>query len=156
MMNSGIPSDFSAEYKWREGSVPPPYHYEYIINIGPGTRGEMLFFPDYPSDETPVWREDFGVSNDKLSALFALINEKEVLSANWREMENPPVGGELEWLKVTANGTQVLVPSLLIEEQSTAISAVFQAIRSLVPESIWTDLMARREQYEQHYFDANG
>ena len=155
-MDSAIPSDFSAEYKWREGSVPPPYHYEYIISIGPGARGEIVFFPDYPSDETPAWRETFEVSDEALSAFFGLIKEKEVLSTNWQEMENPLIGGELEWLKVTAGGTQVLVPSLLIEEQAAAISAVFQAIRSFVPESIWTDLMARREQYEQHYLDATG
>ena len=27
------PADFSALYHWSEGSLPPPYHYEYSIYV---------------------------------------------------------------------------------------------------------------------------
>ena len=33
------PADFALRYEFREGSLPPPAHYEYSIRIGPGGRG---------------------------------------------------------------------------------------------------------------------
>src|SRR5690554_3169233 len=57
--NPAVPADFQIEYEWHEGSLPPPYHYEYTIRIGPGAQGEIVFLPDYPSDDTPVWTEPF-------------------------------------------------------------------------------------------------
>ena len=131
--------------------MPPPHHYEYTITIGPDLCGEIAFLPDYPSDETPVWKESFDISDGALTGLYSLIAERGVFSTDWREMDDPPVGGELEWMKVTARGTDVLVPSTLIEEQAKAISPVYDILRSAVPKSVWDKLMALREQYQRDY-----
>ena len=131
--------------------MPPPHHYEYTITIGPDLHGEIVFLPDYPSDETPVWTEGFDLSDDALAGLHSLIVEAGVFSTDWREMDDPPVGGKLEWMKATASGTDVLVPSTLVAEQAEAIAPVYEAMRSLVPKSVRDKLMARQEQYQRDY-----
>jgi hypothetical protein len=149
------PADFSLEYEWEKGTVPPPYHYEYTIRMGPGSQGEVVFRPDYSRHNPPVWRETFSVSDEMSSELYSLMVEKGVFSTSWRGMDPPPVGGSLERLKVTADGMQFSVPSNIIPEQAKAIRDVYRTIRSMVPETVWAKLMALRKDYEQNYIKKN-
>jgi hypothetical protein len=61
------------------------------------------------------------------------------------------VGGRVERLEGTVGEQVFSIPSELDPEDAVAISPVYRAIWSLVPESIWTELMSRRSQYEQEY-----
>jgi hypothetical protein len=140
--------DLTIEYDWCEGSVPPPYHYEYTIRIDAGPVGEVVFYPDYPGQGTPVWTEPFDVSEEALDRLCALVAER-VLGKEWVEVRDETVGGSLEWFKGTANGESFRVPSRIAEPE--AIAPVYAAIKALVPDAIWTRLMKQREQYERDY-----
>ncbi|HUT36408.1 MAG TPA: hypothetical protein VNE39_23175 [Planctomycetota bacterium] len=53
----GRPADFGFRYDWREGSLPPPYHYEYTISVSPEGEGTIVFRPDYPEHDVPAWEE---------------------------------------------------------------------------------------------------
>jgi len=57
------PADFALVYSWREGSLPPPYHYSYTISLQPDGAGELVFVPGYSGGETPIWTETFSVSS---------------------------------------------------------------------------------------------
>lgn len=143
------PKDFVVRYDWCEGSVPPPYHYEYAIHIGPSLHGQIVFYPDYPSHNPPVWTEQFPISEKDLDALYVLMVEKQVLSKEWRRVEDGPVGGSLEWMDVVADGKNHSVPSMIKDPK--ALTEVYARIRSLVPENIWKGLMARRAAFERDY-----
>ena len=41
------PADFNVIYEWQEGSLPPPYHYEYTITIKADGQGQIVMIPDY-------------------------------------------------------------------------------------------------------------
>jgi hypothetical protein len=128
--------------------MPPPYHYEYTIRIGPGPVGEVVFHPDYPGQNTPVWTEPFEVSEAALGALYALLTER-VLGREFAKIEDGPVGGSLEWMSGTADGEPFRVPSQI--EKPEATEPVYAAIKELVPRDLWDSLLTRREQYEQDY-----
>jgi hypothetical protein len=128
--------------------MPPPYHHEYTIRIGPGSQGEIIFHPDYLGQDTPVWTESFEVEEEALDALHALVAER-VLGREFAKVEDGPVGGSLEWMSGTVAGEPFRVPAQ-IEEPERA-EPVYAAIRELVPRDIWEDLLARREQYERDY-----
>jgi hypothetical protein len=147
------PADFSLEYEWEKGSVPPPHHYEYTIRIGPGSQGEILFLPDYLSNNPPIWRETFNVSDEVSSDLYALMAKKGIFSIDWRQMDPPPVGGSINRLKVTAHGAQFSVPNLVIQKQSKACSEVYSAIRYVVPETVWAKLMELQKEYKLKYVE---
>jgi len=148
------PHDFSVRYKWIEGSLPPPYHYEYEICIGPGVSGEIVFYPDYPIENPPVWTETFSVDDRALDELYALIMERELFTKKWTEIEDPPVGSHLEWLEVVAYRDHILVPSVI--EESEIVNDAYSMIRSLVPAWIWSKLMRQRDQYKVEYLRNQG
>ncbi|MDP3047318.1 MAG: hypothetical protein Q8O07_07565 [Chloroflexota bacterium] len=146
---ASLPADFTLRYEWREGSVPPPYHYEYAIRVGPGVEGEVLFYPDYPQHDPPAWREDFAVSPEALAAVYALMDKQGVFRRTWRQPERHGIGGSHSWLEVTAGGRTVTAPPALAPDQAKAIGPVYEAIRAMVGEDLWRSLMARYEAFQQ-------
>lgn len=144
-------NDFFLQYDWCAGSMPPPYHHEYTIRIGPGLEGEIVFCPDYLGQNVPVWTESFDVAEGSLDALYALIEER-VLSREWVKVEDGAVGGSLEWMSGTADGQSFKVPSRV--EEPEALEPVYDAVKALVPDAIWTKLRAQCEQYERDYEEA--
>ena len=45
------PSDFSLSLYWDTGSLPPKYRYEYVITIGPGSQGQLVYQLGYGGPE---------------------------------------------------------------------------------------------------------
>jgi hypothetical protein len=146
-------TDFSVRYEWKEGSIPPPYYYEYTIRIGPGSGGEIVFQPDYSFNDPPVWTEKLEFTEQNLIELHALMVEKEVFERDWKQAEEPSVGGSLEWVEVAWRGKQLAIPSQLDSEDAAIMKDVYQAIRSFVPDAVWAKLMSQREEYERAYFE---
>lgn len=141
------PADFSLRYEWNEGSLPPPYHYEYIIRVGPDGVGAVVMIPDYPTEGVPEWREAFAVDASTLDALYALMVAQGVFTTEWREAGDIPVGGPVEWVEVTANGRTVEVPGYPIEAQAEAMAPVYAAVNALVPPDLMAGLMEKRQEY---------
>ena len=139
---------FILRYNWCAGSMPPPHHYEYTIRIGPGLQGEVTFRPDYPGQDTPVWKEGFEADEGALEALCGLVTEQ-LLGREFAKIEDGPVGGSVEWMSGTADGEIFHVPAQV--EEPERIEPVYAAIKDLVPRDIWDSLLARRERYEREY-----
>lgn len=149
-----IPGDFNVRYWWREGSVPPPYHYEYSINLSSRLEGSIIFYPDYPMEKPPVWTETFSVDMESLRKLYDLIVENELFGKTWTEIEDPPVGGSLEWLEVITGGNRIVVPGAINESQ--VVADIYGLIRDLVPLQIWDKLMNKYEAYQRDYLKNAG
>ncbi|HYF63691.1 MAG TPA: hypothetical protein VD886_12805 [Herpetosiphonaceae bacterium] len=146
-----MPEDFRLVYAWREGSLPPPYHYEYRITVEPDGAGLIEFWPDYPGPDSPRWTETFAVSAQVRRDLYAKMRTAEVWSAAWKE-ENPPrVGGSTSALEARANGKAVTIPGDLVDAQAQRLAPVYAAIDQLVPRPQWEKLQAQRQQYEDTY-----
>jgi hypothetical protein len=131
--------------------LPPPYHYEYTLYLGPGPAGSIEFLPDYPNPGTPVWTETFELKEGELDKLYALLQTKGLLEEQEWQSQGPPPGAPGDGLQVTAEGRQLSLPSYVEGEDDTAVLVeVYEAIKRQVPESIWAKLM---EQYEQYQAD---
>lgn len=146
-----MPNDFTVRYKWREGSVPPPYYYEYTISVSRGSAGKIDFLPDYPIHDPPVWTETFDVAGEALNRLYTLMVEKGVFTKSWTEIDDGRIGGSLQWMELTVGGEEFLVPSVI--EEAGIIKEVYDAIKALVPQGIWDALMAQREQFQRSYLE---
>jgi len=147
--SSQRPAGLSLRYEWNAGAMPPPHHYEYVITIGPGGVGEIAFSPDYPGEGVPVWREAFAIAEKDLDRLYGLMMEAGVFGARWAPMRDRPVGGDIEWMDVTAHGDTVRIPALA--EGSVALEPIYDAIHGLVPDETWNSLRDRRQAYEETY-----
>ena len=138
-------------FEWNAASVPPPYHYEYVICIGPGPVGDVTFFPDYPQHDPPAWRMPFPVDPAALEALLGLMVRQGVFARKWRRAPRHIVGDSQAWLKAEAAGRIVSVPASLSHRDTESIAPVYQAIRALVPQAVWDELMGKHNQYQQEH-----
>ena len=145
------PDDFGIEYKWCEGSLPPPYHYEYTVIIKPSSRSEIVLTPDYPSTTVPKWTEFFKVEEQDLNDLYRVIVENGLFTQKWRQLDAAPVGGSNQALVVTVQGKRIKVEDYLIPEQQVSAKVMYAAVQALVPKEIWKRLQARRQQYMQEH-----
>jgi hypothetical protein len=145
------PADFAVTYEWQEGSLPPPYHYEYTIKIKPDGQGEIVMLPDYDTDATPYWIENFTVTPAALDQLYRLLIDQGLFTQRWQALSDPPVGGGYDFLRVTAHDRQIDIPPFVIPAQAAAAEAIGAAVRALVPQNMWDKLNAQREQYVRDY-----
>ena len=143
--------DFSIQYKWAQGSLPPPFHYEYSIRIGPTGEGQLEMIPDYPGDHIPVWIEPFTVSQGNLEKLFQLMSDQGLFTQDWRPQVHAPVGGSSEWLAVTAGGQRIDVPASVAVNQAAAAKEIYVAINALVPQAVWDKLNTQHDRYIQEH-----
>jgi hypothetical protein len=143
------PDDFGVEYEWREGSLPPPYHYEYTVIIKPSSRSEIVLTPDYPSTTVPKWTEFFKVEEQGLNDLYRVMVENGLFTRKWRQLDAVLVGGSNQTLIVAAQGKRIKVEDYLVSEQQVSAKVMYTAVQALVPKEIWERLQAKRQQYMQ-------
>ncbi len=144
------PADFSVTYNWYEGSLPPPYHYEYTVSIDADGAGQVVYTPNYPGADVPTWTEDFTLDTAQLDTLYAHLRDLGVLTTSWSEADDIPVGGSHSTLTILADGQTSEIPAFparMIEQADSAKSAVYTA----VPAEIWDRLAAQRDQYVQEH-----
>ncbi len=145
-------ANFAVRYHYQAGSMPPPAHYEYTIRLAPNGEGEIVFYPDYPQHNPPVWSETFSPGAEQLSRLRSLIAKKKIVTKKWHAPAKSPVGGSLESLEITTADKQVSVPSHLNARDAASLRELYDAVRALVPQDIWDRLLARRQAFEDDYF----
>lgn len=146
-----LPDDFRLDYHWQAGTMPPPHHYEYDISIDATGRGEITMIPDYPREGVPVWTKQFTVEPADVHELYGLLVANELLTENWRAAEDPPVGGSVRYMHVTAGEHEVAIPAFPASGQKEKAAEMYAAVRNLVPEQQWDELQAQREQYVESY-----
>ena len=147
------PGDFALHYEYRSGSLPPPGHFEYSIGIEPDGRGTMVMRPDYPSDRTPTWTEGFTITRDQLATVYRLLYESNLFVPRppVGKTEAAPVGGDTEWMTVTAADATYDVADLVSAGQGAAADRIYRAVNGLVPARVRESLLARRERYARDY-----
>jgi hypothetical protein len=150
------PDDFRVEYEWREGSLPPPYHYEYTVILEPSGQSEIVLIPDYPAADVPQWTETFKVAEQDLNDLYRVMVENGLLTRKWQQLDAAPIGGSNQTLLVTAQGKQIKVEDYLIAEQQVSAKVMYAALHALVPKEIWERLQARRVKYIQDHLRREG
>lgn len=151
------PADFKVAYEWRTGTMPPPYHYEYTVTVGPGAAGEVRFTPNYPGDDVPVWTETLSVTPEQVKALYGVVVQQRLMRNDWRELSSPPVGGEVEWAVIQANGQTYTIPTALEDPDAEAVAPLYEMVRAqIVPQATWEKLQAQRQEYVDDYLAKEG
>jgi hypothetical protein len=146
------PDDFDVLYEWREGSLPPPYHYEYQIHVAASGSAEITLIPDYPANDVPNWTETFTIPPDHLDALYRRLLQLGLLSTAWRTDAHAPTGGSSESMTVRAHGQQIELPVFIEPVHAARASEMYSALRALVPQALWDKLklqLQKRMQKQQ-------
>lgn len=139
------PADFAITVEHVDGSVPPPAHTEWTLEVDAAGRGTIAYLPDYEGEGVPTFRERFAVDAASLDALYAHLAELDLLRSR-EEGENPPVGGATESATVTADGERYEIPTYA--DGVAPLEPVGEEIRDLAPASVWEALESRRDAYD--------
>lgn len=130
------------DYHWSEASIPPPDHYEYSICIS-NNDCKIEFQPDYPSDDTPQWTEQFSVENKMIDKLISLLYD--VSDKEWIPNGNIPVGDSIEWINIKLDDNVFIIPGSAVK--TVELIKLYSFINGLVPQKIWLKLNGLREKY---------
>ncbi len=147
------PEDFQVRYEFAEGSLPPPYYYQYSLQIGPGEEAEISMTPDYPGEGVPTWTETFTLTAAEVDALYQQLVSLGLLSTRWAAEDDPPVGGSRTWLEALVNGREIRVPPYPVSSQRDRAGELLEAVQAVVPQDILDGLLARRESYMEAHPD---
>ena len=150
-METQIFSHLHIIYTYQAGSMPPPHHFEYKIEIGPNAAGKITFMPDYNFDNVPVWVEKFMISTETLERLIDIANSTGLFELDWKTYEESAIGGSQEWMEWAEESRQIKVPARLSPKNDDQIAPLYTVIRQIVPEDIWNSLWGRQRQYQDNY-----
>lgn len=146
------PPDLALSLFWDTGALPPQYRYEYVITIGPGTLGQLVYQLGYggpEAEEAQRWVTDFTLTEAELNDLYAFLKENGVFETKWKTGQ-PLLGGSGSSLIVTAYAKEYRMPSIseLSNTQQEQADVIITGIRSYVPQAIWDEMEAWREAYQ--------
>lgn len=146
------PSDFSLTLDWNTGALPPQYHYQYIIAIGPGPQADFAYQPGYDQGSELAWATSFDITESNLQSLYTYLKDNNLMREKWQSGQ-PLLGGQGTSIRITAYGKQFQVPSVSAIRQSdrALVESAIEMIRSFVPKEIWDEMDARQSQYENAY-----
>lgn len=145
------PREFSVAYSWRAATVPPPYHYEYDITINSRGEGKIIMVPDYPSETVPRWMETFTLEDKEIGKLYALMIDNGLLTRAWKPLDRQPIGDSRQYLTINAGGKVFHIQSTMNTDDQRAADAIYSAVTSTVPKTIWDKLNSQRVDYmEKH------
>jgi hypothetical protein len=143
---------FEIVYHWTEGSVPPPYHYEFSIKIQEDRTGIVSYRPDYDLKDVPVWNRYFTIPQELYSRLYDLLVSSEFSSYVWKQGLEIYVGGSQEWCDGIIENHVFHIPTGLTREDVDKARPLYLLFMQLGPEEMWDDLEQRRKEYMTRFF----
>ena len=142
------PADFSFEFRWNVGALPPPYYYSYAILVAADGKGQFIYQEGYEGEDArqPAVSE-FTLSQEQLQELYEMMLQRDLLREKWEQGEILP-GAPSAAMWITAAGKTYEVPddATMQVADRKAVTEVYDFLRTLLPQSIWDDLALRRQQ----------
>lgn len=132
----GYPDDFSFKYNWQMGSVPPPYYYEYTIQVNSDGSGQVELLPDYPMHHPGKRTAALNLDRKTMEYLFKEMSEAGLFEINCPEIDPNWTGGSQSALNVHAWGKDYNVPFSISSADRLRVEPVFLAIQELLPSQL--------------------
>jgi len=142
-----MPADFAGMVEYGNGSVAPPYHYEWRLRFEAST-AVVEWRPGYDSSTQP-WRETADITDDQRKQLYGALRDLGVF-----EMGEAPddgmVGGPTGSVEVTAHG-RTYDPGSLGGNDDTVrlLKDVAAAVKELLPADVWDGLMTKQDDWSE-------
>lgn len=142
-----VPQDFSFTYNWHQGSMPPPYYYQYTIEVNQNGVGKLTYIPDYPMEgqsAPPSWTHEFELSLDKMNEIYRLSAGRGLHKKKWTEWNK--VGGAYSWMKIDIAGKEYEISGDANENKKA--KELFSTVYNLVDEKVWNEMRAKKKAYD--------
>jgi hypothetical protein len=144
-----MPADFAGVVEYGNGSVAPPYHYEWQVRFDDGT-ADVSWTPGY--DDTQPWREHVTITDGQREQLYTRLRAAGVFEADGdsADAEHAMVGGPTGSVELTSAG-RTYAPGALgtTEDGQRLLDEVVAAVEDLVPADVWAGLRDRQDDWSR-------
>jgi len=136
----GFPEDFSFTYRWQMGSVPPPYYYEYTVQVNPDGAGTIELLPDYPVHHPEKRVVTIRLDTKTMGTLYEEMQNAGVFDQPFQLVDTNWLGGSKSSLDVHAEEKDFHVPSAISSADARRLEPVYLAIQELLPSQLLSGL----------------
>lgn len=136
-----MPADFAGEIRYANGSVAPPYHYEWRVAFGVDT-ARLTWSPGYEGAET--WTEDADLDTGTRTTLYERLHD-----AGLFEFTNEPDDGLVGGATGRASFGSLYDSGTLgtSEAGQDMLDEVVAAAEDLFPDAVWTTMAQRQRDW---------
>lgn len=130
---------------YSNGSLPPPYHFHYRVEIDTDGRAELAYTRGY---EGPPRTAGYTVAADTLKSLERQARALVAVKARFAEADSKPrpVGGATTHARVVLDGEVVDFPTTFNQPHAEALAAFYREIRDSVPAAAWESVKAEERE----------
>lgn len=138
-----MPADFAGVIDYANGTVAPPYHYEWSVEFDAST-AVVEWRPGY-DEKTEPWRETVEITTEQRQQLYGRLHELGVFDMP-QATDDGMVGGPAGGVQLTADG-RVYDPGTLglSEDGVRVLEDVADAAQELVPADVWAALQDKQD-----------
>ncbi len=144
------PDDFAFTVVHSDGSVAPPYHAEWSVEVDAEGNGLATYTPDYSGEDVPTYKAKFEVSDEDMDRIYAEMRDAGLLE-EIEPADDPPIGGSTETARIYADGETFDVPAFDSSGGET-LGSVADSVRGLVPGEDWKSFERKRAAYVQQEY----
>ncbi|MGQ0839003.1 hypothetical protein [Actinokineospora sp.] len=139
-----LPADFAGSVEYRNGTVAPPYHYEWTAEFT-ATEATVRWRPGY-AEATEPWTETVALPADRRAELYRALRAAGAFEDT--PDDDGLTGGSLGSVRLTADG-RTYSPGTLgrSRESQDRLDAVRDAVMAAVPTEVWDGMQRRQEQW---------
>lgn len=140
-----MPADFAGSVNFANGTVAPPYHYEWTVTFDAST-AVVEWRPGYEEGTQP-WRHSVDITDEQRAGLYQKLRDLGVFDME-QAIDDGLVGGPGGHIEVTAGGTTYDPGSLgSSEDSSRVLRKAADAAKELVPADVWAGLEAKQDEW---------
>ncbi|HWM06095.1 MAG TPA: hypothetical protein VNP92_27440 [Actinophytocola sp.] len=140
---AGMPDDFAATIHFGNGSVPPPYHFEWELRVTEST-ADLSWRPGY-DEAVPPWTRSVPIDRAQRERLYDRLTEAGVFEPA-PDSDPGLSGGDSGSVELVADGRTHDTGDLGGSPQGQdIIDAVHQAASEVVPAEVWTEMQDKQD-----------
>lgn len=142
-----MPADFAGTVNYANGTVAPPYHYEWSVRFDESS-AVVEWRPGY-SESIQPWRETVDITDDQRSKLYGRLREIGVFDLG-QAKDDGLVGGPGGSVEVTAGGRAYDPGTLGSSEDSVRVLRdAADAVKELVPADVWSAMRTKQDEWSE-------
>jgi hypothetical protein len=138
-----MPDDFSGTFVYRNGTVPPPHHYEWQLRFTEAD-AELSWRAGYSSDD-PLWEASARIDRADREQLYQRLREAGGFDKA-PGTEEGMAGGPTGSVELFAGGQKYALGDLGEgEESQDMLEEVADAATDLLPAEVWTEMRDKQD-----------
>jgi hypothetical protein len=138
-----MPADFAGEISYSNGSLPPPYHYEWRVEFDT-VSARLTWTPGY--DGAEEWSETVDLGPAERRQLYDRIEETGLFE--FENSDDGMVGGPTGRATFRHHDTGTLGTS---EAGQDMLDELVDATRATFPDAVWTEMESKQRAWEEQH-----